>query len=254
MLRLVGLFIVLLFMAGCGKKGPLIYPEMTAPALPTAVTVRQAGQSLRLSIGLPQKDQAGRGLGNLGGVTISKRSAPIGQSPACSACTEGFVLFKKMFLDLPLPETAAQRIGSQLLLLDGDVRLGEEYSYTVTPFTKDAQEGLTSPPVMIGMVSPPPAPKLKAVSQPTEIRLAFSSTPPLNGVFVGYNLYRAQKGEALPFLPLNKELITGTSFVDIGMDRNLSYVYAARTVVRLPAGTLVESELSGEVAAQLTNE
>jgi predicted small lipoprotein YifL len=248
------LFFILMVLSGCGRKGHLIYPELTAPAAPTTVIVRQAGQAVRLSMVLPAKDQAGRRLGNLGGVTVFKRAGTMAQGPICSACTEGFTLFRKLYLDVLLPESGVQRFGSQLMLLDSDVRIGGEYSYTVTPFTKDYQDGLTSPPVTAGMVPPPSPPKLKAESLPTEIRLTFSSTLPLTGKFMGYNLYRAQKGELLPFAPLVKEPIRATSFVDIGLDRNLNYVYAARTVVQMPGGNLVESDLSSEVAAQLTNE
>lgn len=254
MRRFAGLLFMLMALSGCGKKGALIYPEMTAPAVPTAVTARQAGQAIRLSMMLPQKDQAGRGLGNLDGVTIFKRAATIGQAPPCTACTEGFVLFRKLYLDLPLAESGAQRFGSQLLLQDSDVKVGGEYSYTVTAFTKDSQDGLTSAAVTAGMFPPPSPPKLKAESQPTEIRISFSGTPPSNGTLLGYNLYRAPAGEALPYLPLNMSPISGTVYVDIGLDRRLSYIYAARTVVRLPTGALVESELSNEVGARLTNE
>lgn len=254
MQKFAGLLALLVILFGCGKKGSLIYPELTAPAAPSAVTVRQAGQALRLSFVLPGKDQAGRGVAELGGVTILKRAAAMGQDPACPACTEGFVLFKKLYLELPPAEMGAQRFGSRLLLLDGDVRVGGEYSYTVAAFTKDAQDGLASPPATAGMVAPPLPPELKAESLPTEIRLSFAGAPPPQGVLVGYNLYRAPQGDPLPFLPLNREPIAGTGFVDIGLDRNLGYNYAARTVVHMPNGVLVESELSNQVGARLTNE
>jgi len=254
MQRYIGLFFIFVMLVGCGKKGPLIYPEMTAPAAPVPVTARQAGQSVRISIALPQKDQAGRGLANLGGISVFKRGVPLGQGPGCPACTEGFVLFRKLYLDLPPVESMQQRFGSLLVLMDSEVRIGEEYSYTVTPFTRDSQEGLSSPQVSAAMVPPPQPPKLKALSQPTEVRLTFDSLAPQKGTLVGYNLYRAQKGETLPFLPLNKELVTGKSYVDTGLDRNLNYIYAARAVVRLPTGTLVESDLSNEESAHLTDE
>ena len=254
MRRVATLIFILTIVSGCGRKGPLIYPEMTAPAAPTAVSARQTGQAIQLSIDLPQKDQAGRKLANLAGVSILRRAAPMGQSPDCSACMEGFSLFRKLYLDLPLSESGVQRFGSQLVLRDEKVRESEEYSYTVTPFTKDSQDGLPSRPITTGMVVPPSAPMVRAEPHPTEIRLVFSSTPQINGVFVGYNLYRTQKGDVLPFLPLTNEPIAGNSFVDVGLVRSQMYVYAARTVIRLPTGKLVESELSGEVEARLTNE
>jgi hypothetical protein len=48
----------------------------------------------------------------------------------------------------------------------------------------------------------------------------------------------------LPFLPLNKEPLPGTSYTDIGLDRRLTYSYAVRMLVRMPTGDLVEGSLS----------
>jgi predicted small lipoprotein YifL len=249
-------FIALIMtMTACGKKGPLIYPDMLIPAPPTAVVARQAGQAIKLSFVLPQDDLAGRKLKNLGGVTIFKRASIAGQGPSCNACTEDFVLFRSLYLDQTSLERGVQRFGSMIVLLDSDVRIGDEYSYMVKPFTKDDGDGQASRPVTTAMVTPPQAPELKAAPDPIEIQLFFSGAPAAGkGTFVGYNLYRAPKGEVLPYVPLNKEPITGESFVDSGLDRTLSYVYAARTVVKTPAGVLVESELSNHVVSGRTDE
>jgi predicted small lipoprotein YifL len=252
---LVGLlFVTTVALSGCGKKGPLIYPDMLAPAAPGAVTVRQAGRVMKLSFDIPQKDRAGRGLNNLAGLMIFKRASTTGQAPGCNACTEDFALFRKLFLDLPPADRSLQRFGNRMLLLDGDVRIGDDYSYSVTPFTKDATQGQASLPVKASMVQPPPPPLLKALPEPTEIQLVFSAPLPQQGKFIGYNLYRAVKGEPLPFVPLNREPLGGKSYIDIGLGRNTSYVYAARTLVMIPNGELVESELSNEVVTQLVND
>ena len=248
------LLFVALTMTACGKRGPLIYPDMLLPAPPTAVTVRQVGQAMKLSFMLTNKDRSGRDFKNLGGVTIFKRTSPEGQEPGCNACTEDFALFRKLYLESAPLERGVQRLGGLLLLLDSDVRVGEQYSYTVKPFTKDAIDGQASVPETATMVIPPHAPKLKADPDPVEIRLLFSDAPVGKEGFVGYNLYRAPKGGLLPYVALNKEPINDTSYTDSGLDRTLSYVYAARAVVRMPGGQLVESELSNEVVTRLTDE
>ncbi|NVN92644.1 MAG: hypothetical protein HXX11_18895 [Desulfuromonadales bacterium] len=250
----VRLLLVVLMLTACGKKGPLIYPDMLLPAPPTAVTVRQVGQAMKISFVLNRKDRSGRDLKNLDGVTIFKRTTIAGQAPGCNACSEDFVLFRKLYLEPAPLESGVQRFGGMLLLLDSDVRIGDQYSYTVKPFTKDAVDGQASAPVTTAMVAPPPAPELKAVPDPVEIQLLFSSVPPGQGTFVGYNLYRAPKGDHLPYVALNREPISGKSFTDSGLDRKLSYVYVVRSVVRMPGGQLVESELSNEVVTRLTDE
>ena len=246
---------VTLIMTACGKKGPLIYPDMLIPASPTSVIARQTGQVMKISFVVPQKDRSGRDIKNIGGVAILKRASIAGQGPGCGACTEDFALFRKLYLE-PVPlERGVQRFGGMILLLDSEVKVGEEYSYIVKPFTKDSVDGQASVPIKVAMVSYPRAPRLIAAPDPIEVQLIFDSAPAEGkGIFVGYNLYRAPKGAVLPYVPLNKEPITGKSFVDSGLDRTLSYVYAARTVVKMPGGLLVESELSDEVLTRLTDE
>jgi hypothetical protein len=58
----------------------------------------------------------------------------------------------------------------------------------------------------------------------------------------------------MPFLPLNKVPITGKSHTDIGLERGVTYSYAARSVVRKPTGEMVESALSNIVEGALKNE
>lgn len=247
------LFVSLLLTA-CGKKGPLIYPDMLIPAPPSAVSARQVGQAMKLSFVLTRKDRSGRDLKNLDGAAIHKRTTVAGQTPGCNACTEDFVLFKKLYLEPSPLDRGVQRFGAMLMLMDSDVRIGDQYSYRITPFTKDNVDGQASVPVTTALVAPPPAPELKAMPDPVEIRLLFSDTPPGQGGFVGYNLYRAPKGEPFPYVPLNKEPLSSTSYTDSGLDRRLSYVYAARTVVKMPGGQVVESELSNQVETRLTDE
>jgi hypothetical protein len=242
---------MVLLTAACGKKGPLLYPDMLMPAAPASVTARQSGDGIRISFALPAKDRAGRRLENLAGVKIFKRGLLTGQQ-ACSACSEDFPLFKKLYLDFL--ETA-QRSGSLLVLMDADVRPGGNYTYKITPFTTDDADGETSAPATANMVQPPLAPVLRILPAPTEIRLELVELPLINGQFVGYDLYRAPKGEVMPYLPLNPAPFTGNSYIDSrGLDRNTTYRYAARTVVRMPSGEIVESPLSNEVEGALKNE
>jgi predicted small lipoprotein YifL len=247
---LTALFLMLLLSA-CGKKGPLIYPELLVPAAPAAVSLHQSGTSLKLSFVLPSKDRAGRNLSNLAGVSILKRDLPADQQPVCNSCRDDYVLFKKLNLDL-LP-AGVQRNGSLLLLLDGDVHPERNYSYIVTSFTREGLAGAPSVPVATVVVPPPVPPVLQAISQPTEINLEFVGLPPGEGTLVGYNLYRTSKGEPFSYQPL-RERVTSTHYTDMGLERKTTYVYAVRSVVLLPAGIFVESGLSNEAEGQLKDD
>ena len=245
------LMVMALLLAACGKRGALIYPDMLTPAASSDVRIGQLDAVVKLSFLLPQKDQAGRDLNDLAGVDVYRRSAVSGQPSGCNACTVDYALFKKIYLNLP--DSRIIRNGSQMILLDGDVRNDRDYSYYIIPFTTGAAVGKPSVPVMIGVTESPIPPTLKVVAEPTEIRLLF--TQPAQKVDVeGYNLYRAEKGQSLTLFPHNKELIKGNSYTDIGLKRGVSYVYAVRSVVKRANGALAESGLSNQIETRLAEE
>lgn len=252
MRKLASLLLITFAITACGKKGPLVYPDLLVPAAPAGVTAQQSGNSMKLSFVLPSKDLAGRNFSGLSGAIILKRDEPSGQPPGCSACTTDFVQFRKLNLDLLPPGT--QRYGSLLMLLDGDVQAGRTYSYRVSAVTKDNLEGALSAPVVADMVVAPLPPLLKVINQPTEIQLEFSGLLSGSGGGVGYNIYRALKGEPFPLQPLNREPVAGNRFVDVGLERGTSYVYGVRTVVRLSTGGRLESGLSNEAEGRLKDD
>lgn len=249
---LASLLFAVFALTACGKKAPLLYPDMLVPAAPSALTAQQSGNSVMLSFALPTKDLAGRTFTGLSGVSILKRDEPVGQGPGCSSCTTDFSLFRKLNLDPLSPST--ERYGNVLMLLDADVRSGRVYTYRVSAITRDYKEGALSAPVtaIIGPVPQPPV--LQAISQPTEIQLEFVGLPSGTGVIEGYNVYRALKGEAFPLQPLNSEPLAGNRFVDAELERGTSYIYVVRTVARLPSGGRVEGGLSNEVEGRLKDD
>jgi len=252
MRKLACLLFAAIAITACGKKGPLIYPDLLVPAAPADVSAQQSGNSIKLSFVLPSKDLAGRNFAGLTGVTIIKRDEPAGQSPGCSTCTTDFSPFRRLNLDLLPPDT--RRYGNLLVLLDGTVQNGRAYTYRVSAVTADNQDGALSAPVAAVMVPAPLPPLLQAISQPTEIQLEFAGLPPGEGAIAGYNVYRALKGEIFPFQPLNREPLAGNRFTDVGLERGTSYIYGVRTVVRLPSGVRVEGGLSNEVEGRLKDD
>jgi predicted small lipoprotein YifL len=252
MRKLACLLFVVITISACGKKGPLIYPDMLLPAAPSDVSAQQTGNSIKVSFVLPSKDLAGRNISGITGVTIVKRDEPAGLTPSCSNCTTDFSPFRRLNLEPLSPNT--QRYGNLLLLLDADVQAGRAYTYRVSVVTKDQLEGALSASVAAVMVTAPLPPVLQMVTQPTEIQLEFIGLPPREGVVLGFNVYRSLKGEPFSLLPLNREPLAGNRFTDVGLERRTTYVYGVRTVVRLPAGGRVESAISNEVEGRLKDD
>lgn len=242
----------ILSLTACGKKGVLYYPDMLVPSSPTATSVSQIGNSVKLQFVLPDEDRVGRKLVDLAGVKINRRLSDSDQEQVCPSCLTDYSLFRKLYLDL-LTE-GAQRYGKRILVFDGDVTSGKNYSYSVVPFTKDGVDGLASPQVSVRVVRPTVPPILKAESFPTEIRISFVSPPPLVGRFLGYNIYRTTEKGIMPYLPINGEPLAGKDYTDSGLERNVKYRYIARTVVRMESGNLVESPASNVVNGMLKDD
>jgi len=252
MRSLILLIFCTLVATACGKKGPLIYPDQLVPSSPTTVTVRQSGPGIKLSFVLPDKDRAGQSLKGLAGLKIFKRETQTGQEQACNACSDDFKLFKTLYLEKL--DINARRYGDLVILQDSDVVMGQDYAYKVIPFMKDGVDGESSEPVSVTMLQAPPSPVIKAISSPTEIQLTFAEPPLKEEKFAGYNLYRTVKGEAMPYLPINKVPIIINTFTDSGLKRRITYSYGARAVIRATSGALVESALSNEVSGMLKDE
>jgi predicted small lipoprotein YifL len=252
MRKLACLLFTAIAITACGKKGPLIYPDLLVPAAPSNVSAQQSGNSMKLSFVLPSKDLAGRKLDGVAEIKILRRDEPAGQIPGCSACTADFVLFRNINLE-PLPSDI-QRFGSLVLLLDGDVKAGRSYTYRISVFTKDKQEGAVSTSAAAVLLAPLQSPVLQVSSQPTEILLEFSGASSREGIIAGYNMYRAAKGDEFSLLPMNGEPLAGNRFVDQGLERAVKYKYAVRSVIRLPSGGVIESAASNEVEAQLKDD
>ncbi|MDD2309164.1 MAG: hypothetical protein PHH91_06235 [Desulfuromonadaceae bacterium] len=250
--RSVLLAALLLVTPACGKKGPLIYPDMLLLAAPAAVTVQQSGAAVKLQFALPEKDRAGRPLRDVAGVKISRRVTDAVKKDLCQSCMADFRLFRTLYLD-HLP-TDTQRFGNRLVLLDGDVTAGNLYSYSIVPFTADGVDGASSSTASARVAAPLPAPVLKVESLPTEVKLQIYSQPPRSGQLLGYNLYRRSVTAARSYQPLNREPLKGSEYVDAAPERGVQYRYSARAVIVSESGDMIESAESNEVDGMLKDD
>lgn len=241
-----------LLATACGRKGPLIYPDMLVPAAPAAVTAQQSGPAVKLRFALPDKDRAGRPVKGVAGVKISRRTAEADQRDVCRACKDDYRPFLTLYLDhMPV---ATQRFGNRVVLIDSDVSAGYSYSYSIVPFTADGVDGASSPTADVRVTAPLSAPVLKSEPYPTEVRLHFSWQMQVSGRLLGYNLYRWPFATVRSFEPLNREPLMGNEYIDSGLERGVRYRYTARAVVVLESGGVAESAESQEVEGMLKDD
>lgn len=250
MRKLFLLLAVSMVLTACGKKGALIYPDMLVPASPASFSALQSGDMVKISFAVPDKDRAGRKVMDIAGVKVFKLESPSGQAPVCRDCP-GYILFKTFYPEIP---GNIQRYGSLAVMLDGNVEKGREYSYKAAAFTKEGIDGEVTAPLHVAMVQPLQPPVLRIISSPTELRLEFTGETGAAGKLLGYNLYRKQRSDVWPYLPLNAKPVTDTYFADTGLDRRERYLYVVKSVHRLSTGQIIESLPSHEVEAGLKDE
>ena len=251
--RLALIIVFSMFSIACGRKGPLVYPDMLVPAAPTAVSAQQLGAAIKLQFIISDKDRTGRPVQGVAGVKIHRKTSAGDQKDVCRSCLTDYMLFKTLYLD-HLPANT-QRFGGRLVFIDSEVLSGDTYSYTIIPFIAGGIDGATSPVagVHVGAVPIPP-PALAIESLPTEVRLKMSVYPLIAARMLGYNLYRSSGTGPVSYLPINREPLKGDEYVDGAIERGVRYRYTARALVVRPSGDIVESDESNAVEGMLKDD
>lgn len=249
-LRRTGLLLMaaLLLISGCGKKGPMLYPDMLIAKPPQQVVIEQSGTALRLSFDLPVSDQAGRKLEDLEAVQIARR---VYQDNDSVNCLDQFVELQKINLAFPAP---AQRMGNRIIWVDNDVRRGERYQYSLKTLQKGGVAGgvATSLPARILPLPPPPAIKAHAVFGGLII-VEFGGKPLQETSLAGYRLYRAN-GMTAPIQLLESLSAGAVRYEDQAVQHGVVYRYAARMLVKRVDGVIAESELSEPVSISVVDD
>ena len=251
--RLALLIVSSMLSTACGRKGPLVYPDMLVPAAPTAVSAQQLGTAIKLQFAISDKDRTGRPVQGVAGVKINRKASIGGQVDVCRSCLTDYMLFKTLYLD-HLPENT-QRFGGRLVFIDSEVVSGDTYSYTIIPFTAAGVDGASSPALGVHVGAVPMAPPVLVIeSFPTELRLKISVYPPIAARMLGYNLYRSTGTDSGSYLPINREPLKGDVYVDAAIERGVTYRYTARALVVRLSGDVVESDESNAVEGMLKDD
>ena len=251
-MRHLVLVLLLILLTACGKKGPLVYPEMLVPSAPSAIEARQIGAAVRVGFDIPSRDLAGRQLSQLSEIKVYKRDEPGDLEQTCNSCTADFVMFRAISLDSQ--QQPVQRYGNRLVYLDEKVEFDHSYTYRLAALTKDGQEGSLSAPVRVRMLPVSVAPILKATSYPTEIVLEIMDQAAKGGELLGYSIYRSVKGEHYPYIPLTNAPVRNSRYVDNVLDRDRTYVYRVRRAVISDTGVVSEGVVSNEAEGRLKND
>lgn len=239
---------VVLLTSGCGKKGPMLYPDMLVAQAPQQISVEQSGAALRLSFDLPTKDLAGRKLEDLEAVVIARR---VYRNGGCISCQDQYQDLQKIDLAFPAP---AQRLENRIIWDDSDVRVGERYQYRLQAIQKGGVSGSAVNSELVGVQQSPPTPVIKADSVfGGLIVISLVGIPAQEAQLAGFRIYRAD-GENSEFQLLASLGGDKRQYEDQSVQRGIIYSYAAKVLVMRADGIVAESNRSETVTARVTDD
>jgi len=229
-------------LTGCGKKGALIPPEALVPGPVRELNVIQTGQDFRITWSAPSKEEGGRPLKDLSGFLLLRRDVtPEGGD--CPSCPESWKLLSSIELDSP---GSFQKSGDLFIYFDKGGDKENRFQYRVTALSRSGGRSRPSDAPVKKLLPRPPPPTLTATLQPGSIKLGFAPGKAKGPAPVGFNIYRRKAGDAAPLLPLNPELLTGSSWEDLSLEYGTSYRYSAAALSQIE-GETVESPRSTEI-------
>jgi predicted small lipoprotein YifL/fibronectin type 3 domain-containing protein len=239
--------IIVLILAGCGRKGPMKPPEAMVPAPVADLRVGQQGEQFLVSWSRPSGEEGGGALRDLAMFQLFRRVVlPPGED--CEECPDAYRLVK--IVDLEYPQGVVIS-GARYFLYDAEPALGTAYRYKVVSLKKDGTESRASNRAGAKRVAPPLPPSVAAASSLNSVVLTWKGgTPSPGGSVEGYNIYRKTGDGQVYLTPLTGAPVKGETFTDTHLEWGKQYVYAVRTVARV-AGETVESDLSNEVRGAL---
>ena len=227
-------------LAGCGKKGPLYYPDQLIAKPPQPVVVDQAEAALRLTATLSDTDQSGHKLKDLEALLISRR---ICRDADCSACSEPFQELKRVVTK-----------GGAVSWVDSDVRIGERIQYRLQTEQSGGVRGkaVTSLPVSVAAVPPTPEISVKSVFGGSMV-ISAKGVVPEGATSLGFIVYRAIGADG-QLQVIGRQQADALKYDDTTVLHGVEYRYAARHLLKFKDGLLVESPLSAEVKARVSDD
>lgn len=249
MKKLLILLPLILMLAACGKRGPLVAPEALVPAPIKDLGVEQKGNRFQVCWSAPGKEEWGGPLKDLAGFRVFRREV-LPPDEDCETCPSAYRQVKTVD-----PEYLQDvlRYGSLYCFFDTELRDGKSYQYKVISVDAEGAASQDSNKVRRKKALPVPPPELSAVPAPRGVMIQWrqGALPP-GGTLEGFAVYRVQAGEEfMPLAPMTVVKGDATGFEDPAMEHGMLYRYAVRTVAVFE-GEKVESDLSNEVEGKFS--
>ena len=233
--------LLLLFLAACGRKGPLMPPEALVPASVNQLSVQQQGADLVIAWSAPTKEKGGRPLRDLSGFSLYRRTVP-GDGSDCPACPDSWMLLKSV--DVALSGDVV-RSGSTFIYRDLSVAPGTTSQYRVVALSSSG--GFSAPVSSPArkLVPPVPAPSATVTALPGSIRIGMEAAPSLKESFIGFNIYRQTGDASRGVSPVNPSPVAEAAWDDQLVRFGSRYRYRVTSLHKID-GETIESLQSPE--------
>jgi hypothetical protein len=219
------LWVVLILVSGCAKKGPPVPWESIVPKrIVDLVAIPREGRLL-LEWGVPKENTDKSPLIDLVEFKIL-RSEGVLIGDECRGCGEKPKVVHEMKLD---SKEEGEKKRMALFFEDQEAR--KVYVYQVVSINRRGYPSAPSNPVTVFWDYPPQAPGV-VMAERGDKKVGLSWNP-VEGA-TGYNVYRRTDGEeGFPLLPLNREPLKGTQYPDLSVQNEVKYIYSLRAVKRV---------------------
>jgi predicted small lipoprotein YifL len=253
--RLAALAMLGLTLAGCGKKGPPVAPEVRVPAPPAGLQTFIDESTILVNWSNPATRLDGTPLKDLTLVKLYRREdadgGPLKPAMLSSGRVVGYDEIAAIRLESPAPATVE---GSAVRWVDRQgLVLGRRYVYVVTAVDSLGRSSAPSERRAITFLAAPKPPRsVVATAGSRQVTLRweppaeFTDGSPLSGE-LRYLVLRGSGSEG-PLALITPQPISATSFTDTGLDNDSEYRYSVRAVRMDPRATAAGA-LSTVVAA-----
>ncbi len=239
------LFLLLLFLGGCGIKGAPVAPDSTIPAPVSDLRAWVRDGKILLQWKVPERNIDGSRLTDLLGFKVFRQARPLA-GPPCESCPLAFELAAEIDMDFP---KAARVEKGMVLWQETGARPQNEYTYFVQVYNRYRSASPESNRVKVFWDDPPAAPgKVNLRKEDRALEITWEPVSLLvDGRqivdFRGFNIYRRNEGEIFSFSPLNDEPILERRYWDGQVELGKQYSYVVRAV-RNFHGTVIEGPSS----------
>jgi hypothetical protein len=237
------LWIILVIVAGCGKKAPPVpWGSIVPKRIVDLVALPREGRLL-LEWTAPKENTDKTPLIDLDGFQIL-RSGGLLIGDQCRGCGEKPKPVYEMKLD-----GKGEEKGKRLSIFIEDQEPQKVYVYQIVSVNRRGHPSSPSNPVWVYWDAPLNPPKwVKEEQGDKRVNLSWE---PVEGAS-GYNVYRRGGDESFSSTPLNRGPLLETQFTDLSVENDKKYIYSVRTLRRV-VKTDVEGKNSQEVAATPTD-